>query len=56
ATAPTTTNTLPGTTAAPPGLLDDLRPWDVYKNEADRLFRKIGAQLAPTDAPPMAVG
>ncbi len=26
------------------------------KNEADLLFRKIGAQLAPTDAPPMPPG
>ncbi|MDI9974048.1 serine hydrolase domain-containing protein [Rhodococcus sp. IEGM 1307] len=36
-----------------PAAFDDT---GAYKNEADRLFRKIGAQLAPTDAPPMAVG
>lgn len=32
-----------------PAAFDDA---GVYKNEADTLFRKIGAQLAPADAPP----
>ena len=33
-----------------PAAFDDT---GAYQNEADILFRKIGAQLAPTDAPPM---